>query len=584
VFDGDGFGLGLTVVTLDDPDLPPGFADEVRPRWTDILPPGVRSRAGQAMELNRVQAEKARMFAYEAELICRFADNCPEDAVLVDERIGPDRAPEQREPQISEFFVDELAAALDTSVTSASYTWIAAQTLVQRLPGTWAALADGELDVPRGKAIITEVGRSPSSEPAVLLAVEAAVLPRARELTVTALRAAVRAELVARDAEFAERRRRWAERNADASVRPDPDAPGRADLVAGMSTEDAHACWAVADRIARAAKAAGDPRPLGVLRAQAVRDRILGVEGDTPPITAHVTVIAPLDALEHAARDEAAAPPAAPPSDADEPTPATVDTAIPAQAHPGITDAGDAGSGGATFAIFRPDGRPAPGALGHPGADPTGRRTPIGEVNGQPITHTHLRELLERLDALCPGGLQPPAGGGLAIALTDPDGVLRAVLSRPTLQRLVRRGCPDHPPGGDCGCGLLDRPPPVDRYRPSAAQYAFVRTRDRRCRMPGCTARAAWADLDHVLAHARGGATACENLCCLCRRHHRLKTFARGWTVRMDPDGTYTVTTPSGLTRTTRPPGMHTAGATARGTPAGPAPSGADPAEDPPPF
>jgi hypothetical protein len=556
VFDGDGFGLGLTVVTLDDPDLPPGFADEVRPRWTDILPPGVRSRAGQAMELNRVQAEKARMFAYEAELICRFADNCPEDTVLVDEKIGPDRAPEQREPQISEFFVDELAAALDTSVTSASYTWIAAQTLVHRLPGTWAALADGELDVPRGKAIITEVGRSPSTEPAVLLAVEAAVLPRARELTVTALRAAVRAELVARDAEFAERRRRWAERNADASVRPDPDAPGRADLVAGMSTEDAHACWAVADRIARAGKAAGDPRPLGVLRAQAVRDRILGAEGDTPTISAQVTVLAPLDALEHATetRPEAAAP-----------------TVV----LDGANDAGDA-AGGATFAIFRPDGRPAPAA------DPTGRRTPIGEVNGQPITHTHLRELLERLDALCPGGLQPPAGGGLAIALTDPDGVLRAVLSRPTLQRLVRRGCPDHPPGGDCGCGLLDRPPPVDRYRPSAAQYAFVRTRDRRCRMPGCTARAAWADLDHVLAHARGGATACENLCCLCRRHHRLKTFARGWTVRMDPDGTYTVTTPSGLTRTTRPPGMHTPGATARGTPAGPAPP--TPADDPPPF
>jgi hypothetical protein len=379
--------------------------------------------------------------------------------------------------------------------------------------------------------------------------VEAAVLPRARELTVTALRAAVRSELVAHDAEFAERRRRWAERNADASVRPDPDAPGRADLVAGMSTEDAHACWAVADRIARAGKAAGDPRPLGVLRAQAVRDRILGAEGDTPTISAQVTVLAPLDALEHATetRPEAAAP-----------------TVV----LDGANDAGDA-AGGATFAIFRPDGRPAPAA------DPTGRRTPIGEVNGQPITHTHLRELLERLDALCPGGLQPPAGGGLAIALTDPDGVLRAVLSRPTLQRLVRRGCPDHPPGGDCGCGLLDRPPPVDRYRPSAAQYAFVRTRDRRCRMPGCTARAAWADLDHVLAHARGGATACENLCCLCRRHHRLKTFARGWTVRMDPDGTYTVTTPSGLTRTTRPPGLHNPG------PASPPP---DPADDPPPF
>ena len=384
-------------------------------------------------------------------------------------------------------------------------------------------MADGELDVPRGRAIVAEVGRSPGTEPLVLMAVEAAVLPRARELTVTALKAAVWAELIAHDAAFAERRRRWAERNADAAVRPSPDAPGRADLVAEMSLEDAHACWAVADACARAAKAAGDDRPLGVLRAEAVRGRMLGPDPDSgrPSISAQVTVLAPLDALEHAA----ASP--------DEPAPAAHRT------------------------------------------DPTGRRTPVGEVNGRPITAIHLRELLERLDALCPGGLQAPTDGGLRIALTDPDGSLRAVLSRRDLQATARRGCPDHSPGTDCGCGLVDRPPAVDRYRPSSAQYEFIRTRDRRCRMPGCTARAAWADLDHVLAHACGGATDCDNLCCLCRRHHRLKTHARGWTFRLHPDGTLDVTSPSGITRCTRPPGLR-----ARAPVAGPAP----PDDDPPPF
>ncbi|MGY1773866.1 hypothetical protein ACI8AX_21815, partial [Blastococcus sp. SYSU D00813] len=49
------------------------------------------------------------------------------------------------------------------------------------------------------------------------------------------------------------------------------------------------------------------------------------------------------------------------------------------------------------------------------------------------------------------------------------------------------------------------------------------------------------------------GETSCQNLCCLCRRHHRLKTHARGWVYRMAPDGTLTVTTPSGVTRTSRP-------------------------------
>ena len=142
------------------------------------------------------------------------------------------------------------------------------------------------------------------------------------------------------------------------------------------------------------------------------------------------------------------------------------------------------------------------------------------------------------------------------ISLVDPgSGALRAVVTRPELERLARKGCPDHA-DADCSCPVLDRPPLVDRYRPSAAQRRFATARDRTCRHPGCRNRAGWADLDHVVAHADGGVTACENLCCLCRRHHRLKTHARGWAFAMTPDGALTVTTPSGVTRVTRPPGL----------------------------
>ena len=74
--------------------------------------------------------------------------------------------------------------------------------------------------------------------------------------------------------------------------------------------------------------------------------------------------------------------------------------------------------------------------------------------------------------------------------------------------------------------------------------------------MPNCGQRVGWADLDHVIPHSCGGPTSCTNLCCLCRTDHRLKTFARGWRFVMDPDGTLHVTTPSGVTRTTRPPGL----------------------------
>jgi hypothetical protein len=113
----------------------------------------------------------------------------------------------------------------------------------------------------------------------------------------------------------------------------------------------------------------------------------------------------------------------------------------------------------------------------------------------------------------------------------------------------------------------------VDRYRPSAGQHRFTSTRDRTCRHPGCRSRAVWADLDHVLPHGEGGATDCANLCCLCRRHHRLKTFAPGWSFVMDDDGTLTVTTPTGVTRVTRPPGLVPSTKRSPGLP-----------DDPPPF
>jgi len=184
-----------------------------------------------------------------------------------------------------------------------------------------------------------------------------------------------------------------------------------------------------------------------------------------------------------------------------------------------------------------------------------GRSEEPGEVDGSPITATHVRSLVQQLNGLCPGGLQAPEEGELVLAITGEDGELLASVTREQLERLARRGCPDHPTG-DCGCPVLQRPAASGGYAPTEAQRIFVRTRDRTCRFPNCSRRVGWADLDHVVAHACGGATDCTNLCCLCRSHHRLKTHARGWRFAMSPDGVLTVTTPSGVTRTTRPPGI----------------------------
>jgi hypothetical protein len=91
------------------------------------------------------------------------------------------------------------------------------------------------------------------------------------------------------------------------------------------------------------------------------------------------------------------------------------------------------------------------------------------------------------------------------------------------------------------------------RYRPSRSLDQLVRARDRTCRMPGCNRPAQRCDADHVNPWSKGGETCECNLCCLCRRHHRLKD-APGWRMESDPvTGEFRVTTPRGRTYVDRP-------------------------------
>ncbi|WP_137161179.1 HNH endonuclease signature motif containing protein [Blastococcus sp. CCUG 61487] len=207
--------------------------------------------------------------------------------------------------------------------------------------------------------------------------------------------------------------------------------------------------------------------------------------------------------------------------------------------------------------LRRPGGHGQPDVAAHLTITATldslaGAGTQAGTVNGLVITAAHVRGLLARIAAL---GLEPPPGGSLTFALTDTDGRLLATTTVAELLRIAKTGCPEHP-ADDCDCPVLGPPPATDAYAHTARQERFVTTRDRCCRMPNCGQRVGWTDLDHVVPHAADGDTTCTNLCCLCRSHHRLKTFAPGWHFRMEPDGTLHVTTPTGITRTTRPPGL----------------------------
>jgi hypothetical protein len=139
-------------------------------------------------------------------------------------------------------------------------------------------------------------------------------------------------------------------------------------------------------------------------------------------------------------------------------------------------------------------------------------------------------------------GVRDLAGTGLAhrphVAVVD---MLRGSLLALTDAASLRSGQALGPPAGADG---HDAPAELER---------FVRLRDRRCRFPGCRARARVCDLDHREPWPHGR-TEHGNLCCLCEHHHRLKHQAPGWLVRATDDGGLEVTTPGGDTRVSHPP------------------------------
>jgi hypothetical protein len=81
-----------------------------------------------------------------------------------------------------------------------------------------------------------------------------------------------------------------------------------------------------------------------------------------------------------------------------------------------------------------------------------------------------------------------------------------------------------------------------------------VQLRDRTCVFPRCTRPARGCDIDHVIAYdheadAEGrpqpGPTQTDNLACLCRFHHRLKTHS-AWRFQMTSPGVFAWTSPHG--------------------------------------
>lgn len=92
-------------------------------------------------------------------------------------------------------------------------------------------------------------------------------------------------------------------------------------------------------------------------------------------------------------------------------------------------------------------------------------------------------------------------------------------------------------------------------YQPTDVMREHLALRDQTCVFPHCTRTAHPVrqrgtgeyshDADHITPHESGGETSTENLACLCRLHHLLKTHT-GWRYQMLGPGEYLWKSPSG--------------------------------------
>ncbi|WP_113684663.1 DUF222 domain-containing protein, partial [Blastococcus atacamensis] len=218
---GSAFAVGVTVVSVDaapsqwelaDPD--PTRSGEPLSAWL----PARRSATAAAALVGQIVAAEAKLAALRVELVMDLAAARPAPA---DPLPGGEGAGEVGPAGVSEFVPDELAAVQNCSRAAAVTLLEHAEILTTLLPGTFALLRLGRLDWPRARAMAAEVAATGAdTDPMVVAGMEAAVLPRAGELSLRGLREAVRAELVARDAAAADRRREQRRRGADVTVRP----------------------------------------------------------------------------------------------------------------------------------------------------------------------------------------------------------------------------------------------------------------------------------------------------------------------------------------------------------------------------
>ncbi|WP_221463572.1 HNH endonuclease signature motif containing protein [Actinophytocola algeriensis] len=228
-------------------------------------------------ELRAIAVERARLDAREVRVLARLSEL-------------------RNDPGTSTNYAsDEVAAELTLTPLAAARRVGVAVEMAERLPDTVRALERGDLDLQKASAIVNRL-RVLDDDKAALA--EAAVLAFAPGRTVRQIRDKLSREILKVDPDGAEERRLRAAEHTCVRFEPCPD--GMAELTVHDRAENLRPIYDLLTTTARRAKAAGNPAGTGELRAQALRDLVLGAGRERLVTELRVTI--PASALAGASR------------------------------------------------------------------------------------------------------------------------------------------------------------------------------------------------------------------------------------------------------------------------------------------
>jgi hypothetical protein len=561
----------------------------------------VAEGAGHLADARRAQEELARAAAGQARALAAFARKRPMSFDRPDGEVGA-AAAETRASRpavltsVSEWAVDEVMVALGLTSQAAGGLLVDSLLLVERLPATLDALTAGWISWAHAQVMTDLVAPLPDG---VRAAAEQRLLSRVEGRTRTQLRVAARRLVQKLDAATIARRVTEAIRGRAVTVYPGDD--GMATLSVVLPAPVARAVQDALRQYADAADVDGDERTRTQRMVDCLVDLVLRPgEHGMSPVQARLTIVAAVETLlgsdEPGEVDGDLVPAAVVrqlavalgllpgPQPSGEPPVAAVVTERRASATEPTVDGQpvqspaaepSAEESAAPAARSAAEGSVAPTpaveqATEQTAGQPTGPGQTAAEPAGDGADAEPARDDARQeqgADDAEPESAGDGADRGPAATLATIGALLRSrTLTGTALEERPHLAMVDEVSGqlvaltdatGLRSGQALGPPPESPGYRPGRTLDRFVRLRDRRCRFPGCRARPVRCDLDHQLPWP-AGRTSHDNLCCLCRHHHRLSHQAPGWRLRGLPDGGLEWTTPGGIVATTRPPGFGT--------------------------